>query len=209
VLRALARVALPALAVALAALAFVMQIQACAASPPRSPDDACAIFRQHPQWWDATRKTHLRWGVPEALQLAIIHQESRFRPDARPIRRRVLGFIPTSRRSSAYGYGQIKDGTWSDYVKATGRSGASRREFADVADFIGWYAELIHRTTGADKRDTFAIYLAYHEGPSGYARGSHEDKNWLIGVARKVERRADLYASQLVRCPERPRDRWF
>ena len=182
-------------------LSTVFLFQACRSLPPRNPDDACDIFDQRPNWREAAHASSQRWGVPESLVLAVLHQESRFRPRARPGRRRFLGVIPLSRLSSAYGYGQVKDGTWSDYVKEAARSGASREKFADVADFIGWYAGVIGRTTGIAPDDAYNLYLAYHEGPAGFARGSHADKPWLLGVARKVANRENLYARQLAGCP--------
>ena len=43
-------------------------------------------------------------------------------------------------------------------------------------------------------------YLAYHEGHAGYARGSYKSKSWLLGVANKVDARADMYQTQLANC---------
>jgi hypothetical protein len=176
--------------------------QACANRPPRDVDDLCEIFSQKGKWYRGARRSFERWGVPESVQLAFVHQESRFRADARPGWRWVLWVFPVGRRSSAYGYGQIKDGTWGDYVRATGNQGADRDNFVDVADFIGWYGDLIHRKTAVRKDDAFHLYLAYHEGPGGFSRSSHHGKPWLIGVARKVEARARLYQGQYLGCRE-------
>ena len=46
-----------------------------------------------------------------SLQLSFIKQESSFQRTARPPRKKVLGFIPGLRASSAYGYSQALDGT--------------------------------------------------------------------------------------------------
>jgi len=105
----------------------------CTAAPPAAPDDLCAIFLERPEWHEASQRSRERWGVAESTQLAFIYQESRFVADARPPRRRLLGFIPAWRRSNAYGYGQVKDGTWSDYRRATSNPRASRLDFAAVA----------------------------------------------------------------------------
>jgi hypothetical protein len=180
--------------------------QACGTLPPRNPDDLCAIFEEHRAWHEAARRSYERWGVPEPVILAVLHQESRFRAKAKPGWRRLLGVIPVGRLSSAYGYGQVKDGTWRDYVAQTGRDGASRDEFADVVDFIGWYGDVIHRTTEIPKHDAYRLYLAYHEGPAGFQRASYRDKPWLLSVARKVEARASRYGEQYVACPEPPPD---
>jgi hypothetical protein len=178
----------------------VMLFQACSTLPPRDMDDLCAIFAERPAWRAATRSSFRRWGVSEAIQVAFLHQESRFRHRARPGWRKLLGVIPVARLSTAYGFGQVKDGTWDDYRRRTGNRGASRDDFADVVDFVGWYGDLIHRTTGIAKDDAFHLYLAYHEGPTGFERAEWMRKGWLRGVARKVSARADLYEAQYATC---------
>ena len=182
------------------AVVLVLLFQSCATRPPRNGDDLCQIFYEKSEWYEGMRRSFERWGVPESVQMAFVHQESRFRAKARPGWRRVLWIFPVGRRSSAYGYGQVKDGTWGDYIRATGNRGADREDFADVADFIGWYGDLIHRRTGVAKDDAYHLYLAYHEGPGGFSRGSHEEKPWLLGVAQKVEERADRYGLQYETC---------
>jgi hypothetical protein len=117
--------------------------------------------------------------VPEAVQLAVIYKESSFRHDAKPPRTRFLWIFPGPRPSSAYGYGQVLDGTWAIYRRRTGNGGADRDDFGDVTDFIGWYGEQIRRRTGIEKDDAYHVYLAYHEGPGGFARGTHRNKKWL------------------------------
>jgi hypothetical protein len=193
---------LPLLAAGVVGVGAGLFVQACAALPPRNPDDLCAIFAQHRSWHEAARSSYARWGVPEPVILAVLHQESRFRAAAKPGWRRVLGLIPVGRLSNAYGYGQVKDGTWTDYRRSTGRSFAERDDFADVVDFVGWYGDVIHRTTFVAKDDAFHLYLAYHEGPAGFRGRSFEEKPWLLGVARKVHSRASLYASQYAACRE-------
>jgi len=185
------------------AVVLVLLFQSCATRPPQGGDDLCQIFYEKGEWYRGARRSFERWGVPESVQMAFVHQESRFRADARPGWRRVLWIFPVGRRSSAYGYGQVKDGTWGDYIRATGHRGAERDEFADVADFIGWYGDLIHRRTAVEKHDAYNLYLAYHEGPGGFARGTHREKPWLLGVARKVEARARFYEAQYLGCRER------
>jgi hypothetical protein len=132
--------------------------------------------------------------------MAVLHQESRFRARARPEWRTVLGVIPLGPASSAYGYGQVKSGTWDDYRRLAGRPGARRDRFADAVDFVGWYADVIARRAGVAKDDAFHLYLAYHEGPTGFGRRTFEAKPWLLGVARKVQQRAVLYGAQRASC---------
>jgi hypothetical protein len=183
-------------------LAFALPWVACMGGPPRDADDLCSIFREKRSWHRGAKRSFERWGVPEAVQLAIIHQESSFRASARPPRKKFLWVFPGARPSSAYGYGQVVDPTWDHYLKRTRKNGASRDDFGDVAEFIGWYADQIHRRTGVAKSDAGRLYMAYHEGPGGYLRGTHQKKPWLGKVARKVDRRAGRYQQQYEVCRE-------
>jgi len=173
---------------------------ACANLPPRELDDLCAIFSDRDDWHAAALRAEERWGVGVPVLMAVLHQESRFRARARPDWRFGLGVIPLGPASSAYGYGQVKSGTWSDYQRLARRPGARRDRFADVVDFVGWYADVIQRSAGVPKDDPFHLYLAYHEGPGGFQRKSFEAKPWLLGVARKVQHRAQLYGRQHGQC---------
>ena len=174
---------------------------ACTPGMPADLDDLCRIFEERPRWERGTRESHRRWGLAPPIQLAFVHQESRFRAEARPPRHRLLGVIPLGRASSAYGYGQAGDGVWGEYRDETGRPRARRDRFEDVADFIGWYGDRVHRWLGVGKADAYHLYLAYHEGPTGFRRGSYEEKPWLVGVARRVAERAERYAAQQRACP--------
>jgi len=186
---------------------------ACVTPPPTNPDDACRIFDERLDWYVAARDAKEEWGVSPALQLAIIHQESAFRAQARPARTRFLWIFPGPRPSSAYGYGQVVDATWERYRVRTGRIDADRDDFADVADFIGWYGSEIRRRTNLPLADSYGFYLSYHEGPGGFLRGSFEAKPWLMSVARRVAERSARYDRQLTRCraqlDERARAPWW
>ncbi len=197
---------------ALAAAAIALA--GCSATrPPHRPDDACAIFREKKNWYEEARDARERWGVPIAIQLAFIRQESSFDAGAKPPRHKILGFIPGRRPSNAVGYAQALESTWNDYRKATGARGADRDDFGDAVDFIGWYNARSARMCGILKDDAYALYLAYHEGPLGYCRGTHRRKTWLLGTAEHVANRAARYDSQLSRCESelkpKPRGWWF
>lgn len=169
-------------------------------APPRELDNACAIARDRPQYARAFKTTQRKWGVPVAVQMATIHQESKFRGDARTPFRYALGIIPMGRQSSAFGYSQALDGTWDEYRRSTGKRGAKRDNIRDASDFIGWYMNQSKAKNGISLSDARNQYLAYHEGHTGYARGSYRKKSWLVRVAGEVEARAVLYQSQLARC---------
>ena len=169
-------------------------------SAPRALDDACALGRERPQYLRAMERTERRWGVPVHVQMATFHQESRLVGDARPPFRYALDVIPMGRMSSAYGYSQALDGTWDEYIAATGNRRARRTDIADAADFMGWYMNLTRERNGVELTDARNQYLAYHEGHAGYARGSYNAKPWLLGVADRVAARAEVYRVQLQSC---------
>lgn len=175
-------------------------LTSCATPPPRNLDNICHIFRQYPQWYTDALDVQRRWRVPISVQMAIIHQESKFNARAMPERTKLLGFIPWKRPSSAYGYTQALRGTWALYKRAHGGVLASRGSFSDGVDFIGWYANLAYRRAKIQRTDAYSLYLAYHEGVGGYLQKTYLKKHWLIPVAHKVNARAAIYQAQLSAC---------
>ncbi|WBU61069.1 lytic transglycosylase [Paracoccus albus] len=184
-------------------LAVLMLVASCGGgnySAPRELDNACAIIRERPAYYRAMASTERRWGVPVAVQMAAIHQESKFIGDARTPHQYALGIIPIGRQSSAYGYSQALDGTWEEYLQETGKRRARRDNIRDATDFMGWYMDGSSKRLGISKWDARSQYLAYHEGRAGFARGSYRSKGWLITVAANVQRRAEMYHGQLNSC---------
>jgi len=169
-------------------------------SVPRNLDDACSIVKQKPKYHKAFKRTERRWGVPVSVQMATIYHESKFVGDARTPLRYVLGVIPMGRQSSAYGYSQALDATWKEYTETSGRRRAKRDDIRDAADFIGWYMTETERTTGVSRRDAKNQYLAYHEGRTGYLRGTHKSKAWLLAYSDRVAALARTYDDQLRQC---------
>ncbi len=167
---------------------------------PRNLENACAIAAERPAYMRAMKATERRWGIPIHVQMATIHQESKFIGDARTPHRYALGIIPVGRQSSAYGYSQALDGTWDDYRKSTGKRRARRDNIRDATDFMGWYMDGSTRALGISKRDAASQYLAYHEGRGGYANGSYRRKPWLMTVANNVSVRSERYRRQLTAC---------
>ncbi|MBC7156410.1 MAG: lytic transglycosylase [Rhodobacteraceae bacterium] len=163
-------------------------------------DNACLIVDEQPRYYRAMQRTEARWGVPVAVQMATIHQESRFDSKARTPYRFALGVIPLGRQSSAYGYAQALDGTWDEYVRESGNRGARRDRIEDATDFIGWYFNKTVQRNGIPLTDARNQYLAYHEGHTGFARGSYRAKGWLVSVSSSVAARADRYQAQLISC---------
>jgi hypothetical protein len=173
------------------------------ARPPRATDDLCSMFTQRRSWYRSAHRSYEQWGVPVPVQMAVIYQESSFRSNALPARKRLFGFLPWRRLSSAFGYGQVLDPTWREYQKSTGKHGADRDDFDDVTDFIGWYGHRAAQRAAVPKTDAYQFYLAYHEGWEGYRRGTWKSKPWLQKVARKVSTRAVRYRTQYQTCEEK------
>ena len=194
---------------AIAALALMM-IAGCVTSPPEQVGNVCDIFRERSVWYADAKESRARWGVPISVSMAFMHQESRFVATAKPPRKKILGVIPGPRPSDSYGYSQAKESTWDWYQRSTGNYGADRDDFGDAMDFIGWYNNVSNKELGISKQDAFRLYLAYHEGHGGYRKQSYRSKDWLVGVARKVERQTHRYNAQLQECAEELEPRgWF
>ncbi|WP_420396239.1 lytic transglycosylase [Nioella sp.] len=183
-------------------LVLLLAVAGCGGGPrpPRNLDNACLILNERPDIARATRQAEREWGIPVHVQLATIHQESSFVHNARTPHRYALGVIPLGRQSSAFGYSQALDGTWDDYRDATGSRRANRTDIRDATDFMGWYMNRSVERLGIAPDDARNQYLAYHEGHSGYARGSYNAKPWLLRVASRVDERAEMYERQLVGC---------
>ncbi len=174
------------------------------ASQPRQINNVCAVFEQNDGWftnWHRSAKTAERkYGIPVPVLMATVRKESGFKSNARPPRKKILGFIPGKRPSSAYGYSQALDGTWAQYVTETGNFGARRTSFADAVDFVGWYHAKTVRTYGVAPDDTFNLYLAYYHGWSGYGRGTWRNNTSIQNYARDADAMARRYATQLASC---------
>ncbi len=167
---------------------------------PRNLESACSIADERPKYLNAMKASQRRWGIPIAVQMATIYQESKFIGNARTPHQFALGIIPMGRQSSAYGYSQALDGTWEEYKSKQGRRRAKRDNIKDATDFMGWYMNETSQKLGIAKSDAGNQYLAYHEGRSGFARQSHLAKPWLMRVATDVATRAVVYDTQLRAC---------
>lgn len=175
-------------------------VAGCVSPPPKDVNNICQVFHQYPAWYKDSLDVQRRWRVPIAVQMAIIHQESKFDAQAQPERTKLLWLIPWTRPSTAYGYTQALRSTWALYRQSQGSFWASRGNFTDGVDFIGWYANEANRRAGIPRDNAYALYLAYHEGIGGYQQKTYLKKHWLIPVAHKVSARAQIYQAQLAKC---------
>ena len=172
----------------------------CASKPPSQQENICSIFEQKSSWYRLANKSLEKWGAPIHVQMSILRQESAFQNRVKPERTKLLGVIPWSRKSSAFGYTQAIDATWDWYRDENNKPLASRVNFADAIDFTGWYINKSYQINGVNKGDAYNQYLAYHEGRGGFKKKSYQSQGWLIDVAKKVKTRSDKYENQLDNC---------
>ncbi|MEO3385433.1 hypothetical protein [Mesorhizobium sp. CAU 1741] len=182
---------------------LLLAVSACASKPDRI-NDVCAVFSQKSGWTGGWRRdvghASQRYGIPAHVIMATIRMESGFDSRARPPRRKILGFIPGKRISTAYGYSQALDGTWLQYQRETGSHMARRTSFSDAADFVGWYHAKSAKTLGIARHDAYNLYLAYYSGHGGYARGSWRNNTAIQNYARKTAGMSERYAAQMRSC---------
>lgn len=184
--------------------ATLLALAGCGSTPPTAINDVCEVFAQRDgffnDWYADARKAEKRHGIPVHVLMATMRVESGFDGDARPARKKVFGFVPWKRPSSAYGFSQALDGTWSQYKKETGRHMASRTKFADSVDFVGWYYAKSVDKYGLSRDDAFSLYLTYRYGWAGYRSGRWQSD---AGAQKSASRAADFaqtYAWQLTSC---------
>ena len=176
-------------------------IQACATTPPESPDNICKIFKEKKSWYKAAIQAEKRWKIPPYVLMSFVFQESSYKANAKPEREKLLGFIPWFRPSSAKGYSQALTKTWDDYMDETGNSRAKRNNFKDSTDFIGWYASKGYYQ-GFEKTDARSLYLAYHDGYGGFKKKTYRKRQWLIAVSDRVQARSSMYQQQYWGCAD-------
>ncbi|MDI7860941.1 transglycosylase SLT domain-containing protein [Rhizobiaceae bacterium n13] len=182
-------------------LVVVLLLLAGCGTVPSQTRNACAVFEQRDgifnNWRKAAESTEREYGVPVPILMATIYAESGYQPYARPPRTKLLGFIPWKRPSSAYGYAQALDGTWERYKDETGRWTARRSDFSDAVQFIGWYHRKSHEVNGIPLNDPYRLYLAYHSGHAGYAKGSWRTNGDATKGAKRAAGMATIYSRQL------------
>lgn len=169
-------------------------------SPPEELSNMCEILAEKPHWADSLVRVKQKYGVPQHVILAVMHQESKFIHDARPLSKSGRGLFGTRYQSSAYGYSQALDLTWADYKARTGNHSAKRDRFEDAAMFMGWYMDNTNAQLKLSKWDAEVQYLAYHEGHGGYRSKSYVKKPWLRKIAKKVSKRSSKYWEQYQHC---------
>ena len=58
-------------------------------------------------------------------------------------------------------------------------------------------------------QDAANLYFAYHEGNAGYARGSFQNKPWLLDTGSRVQANAERFDAQFNGCKSELDKNWF
>ncbi|NYT52081.1 MAG: transglycosylase SLT domain-containing protein [Candidatus Vesicomyosocius endoextente] len=177
-----------------------LTLSGCFSTPAIQVNNICHLMDEKVSWYQAVKASEKKYAIPMHVQLAIMYQESHFASNARPPKDKLFGILPWFRKSSAYGFAQIRDITWEWYQLKTGNQNINRDNFDDAINFIGWYANQSSKRSGIDKSDTYNQYLAYHEGHSGFNKQTYLAKPWLIKIAAGVDDNAKRYKHQLKQC---------
>lgn len=190
------------------AITAIVALSACVSTgTPRNTENICQIFDEKRSWYRSATRSERKWGIPISTMMAVIYKESSFRATVRPPRKKILGFIPGKRKSSSLGYSQAKEETWNDYVQATKNRTASRTNFADSIDFVGWYLNRAVRHLGVAPSNTEALYASYHVGLSGYQSGAWRNSPSIRNSVATFQRQVQGYERQLRTCTVRNRGR--
>lgn len=162
---------------------------------PRDIENLCSIFAEKEHWVGAARTSHEKWNLPVELMMAIIRHESAFIANSRP--RNNKGEL----LSSAYGYAQALDGTWSQFKNETARRSDKRTDFADAVYFVGWYSNKAMDThPGLSPYDVIGLYVLYHNGWSSLQQEKEPPSAELLRLATKVYKTTLNYHQQLKQC---------
>ena len=184
-------------------------LSACIASgQPSNTADACKIFQEQRGWYRAALASEKRWNIGVPILMSVIKKESSFKSNARPPRKRGFLGLPGRRPSTALGFAQAKNETWGDYIRATKNKGANRTNFRDAIDFVGWYLNNAARVNRISRNSAHNLYIAYHEGLTGYRLGRWRGSSFVVGAAAKVDQQAKLYAQQMQNCRRGPARRY-
>ena len=173
----------------LRAMIIVLLLASCGGSsttPPRDLDNACAILKQRPDYHKAFKATERKWGIPIHVQMATIHQESKFVA----MRARPSAMCWASSQWAANPVRLAMARRWMPRgMNTASRSArhAKRDKIKDATDFMGWYMNTSRDRNGIALHDARNQYLAYHEGHTGFRKASYNSKPWLVAVAGKVE----------------------
>ena len=169
-------------------------------SVPKYPQNACKIFEEKYFYLKYTRAASKKWGVPISSILAVINKESGFKRFAKPKKLKIFKIIPYRRPSSSLGFSQAVNKTWDLYKKENNKPAALRISYKSSSDFIGWYFWKANKVNKVSLNNTRDLYLNYYLGFSAYKNKAYQTDKKAIIYAKRVEKQAKIYKSQLLEC---------
>ena len=149
----------------LAAL-LALLVAACAPSVPDRQQDLCAIFQQHPDWYDYAKDAEDEWGVPAPHPHGLrpprieLPQRCAAAPQVRPLDHPVGPRV--FRQGIRAGAGPCLERTTRP---SAARSSAAARTWKTPSTSSAGTTTRTSRQLGIAKTDAYNLYLAYHEGP--------------------------------------------
>ena len=179
---------------------FIFFFIASCSSVPKYPQNACEIFGEKYFYLKHTRAASKKWGVPISSILAVINKESGFRRFAKPKKLKIFKIIPYRRPSSSLGFSQAVNKTWDLYKKENNKPAALRISYKSSSDFIGWYFWKANKINKVSLNNTRDLYLNYYLGFSAYKNKAYQTDKKAIIYAKRVEKQAKIYKSQLLEC---------
>ena len=160
----------------------------------------CQYFFTHPQRLQIHQSVANKWHISTGTQLAVLLQESNLSAYARADQRHWINRIFSTKKISAYGYAQAIDRTWGQYQQTQNKQFASRHNYHDATDFIGWYLSTISKQTHIPTTQTEKLYLAYHEGIKGYQKQTYKNKPQLQKISHKVAQQGQAIDQAIDQC---------
>ncbi len=199
------RILLCVIGSSVASLVTLILLTSCMSlRPPSNTANLCTVFEEKRAWYRHAISAEKKWQIPVPVLMAVIYRESSFIHNARPPRKRILFVIPWKRPSSAFGYAQALDETWSDYIERTGNRNARRSNFKDSINFVGWYLDSAAVQAKLQRWDAKNLYLTYYAGVNGYLSGEWRKYPRLEFVADEVSEMTSNYENQLRECTKGP-----
>ncbi|MEE2769616.1 MAG: transglycosylase SLT domain-containing protein [Pseudomonadota bacterium] len=185
-----------------ASLIFIIlfTLVGCAPQKVTKKEDVCEVYNKNFNWYRSAVRAQNKYHIDANIIMAVMAQESNFTYNARPQKNYVFNFVPWGYKTSARGYAQVIDGAWDDYKKQTNQWFPSRHSFNDACDYVGWYLNKASKRLHINRNDSYHLYLAYHQGLTGYKRHDEKHDQKLNLIAKKVQKNTQRYQSEFKQC---------
>lgn len=176
--------------IAVVRIILVLSVVMCLGCAQRvaDPDNICEIFRQHPEWCKILDRVRKKFGVPVAVEMAILYQESNF-----------TNYSAIESKKLSLGDEERTATFWQRYFGKFYYS-QNKMNFRLAANFMGWYLARLHKKLDIPFNEADTLYLVYGEGTLNYRLADYQFKQELVRTALMVAWRAREYQAQLPHC---------